>query len=296
MRWSTWAFALGFLAFAAHAGNEPAVSGYRIDTGRDFADGSAIFQRIGVVEPKKPRAIAILMAGGRGLVDMQLDGTTTNPNFLVRSRQFFADNRITAVVVDAPRDRQQLIHTDGLPVGLGLGYRLGLSHAGDIQAVIDFMRARQPGVPVFLVGTSRGSTSVAYATMHLKRLGAAFGPDGIVLSSTFVVPVAPEVGPTERDSLFNPDFGLQLAEIKVPTLIVHHEGDACPFTPYAGVGQLLDALSQADELELVTMRGGGPPTGPECEAFHFHGFVGVEEKTVKKMSHWIRHAGGGDDD
>ena len=263
-------------------------SGVRLDTGRDFPNGDPIRFRIGIVEPKKPQAIAILLAGGRGIVNLNLDGSTSNGNFLVRARRFFAENGVTAVVVDAPHDRQLLIHSDGLPVGLGLGFRRSETHADDIQVAIDHMRQRNPGVPIWLVGTSRGSTSVAYATMHLKRLGPGFGPDGIVLTSALLVPLAPATEPADGDSLFNPDFGLALSEIEVPTLVAHHIEDACAITPYAGVAPLVESLSSVTELEVFSISGGGPPLGPACEAFHYHGFVGIEEKVVKRIAHWVR--------
>ena len=47
-------------------------------------------------------------------------------------------------------------------------FRLGDAHFTDISAVIEDLDKRFPGVPVFLIGTSRGTISAA-------ALGARFG-------------------------------------------------------------------------------------------------------------------------
>lgn len=279
------------LATPALAEREPTISRFDLDTGRAMPvpPGGVNTVRVGLVEPKNPRAIALLFMGSRGLAMIQDDGNTDNPNFLLRSRKFFARERITAVVVGVPRDRQLTSDAQGL-IGLGLGFRHTETHAADTQVIIDFMRNRTPGVPIWLVGTSRGSTSVAYNTIHLKRLGVDLGPDGIVLTSSVLAPI-PAGGPTDGDSLLELDAGVSLEEITVPTLVVHHERDQCPTTSYAGVTPLLEALSSVDQLDLVSFTGGGPVKGAVCDALHYHGYIGIEEQVVDAIAKWIRKNG-----
>ena len=54
-------------------------------------------------------------------------------NFLVRSRQLFADKGLMAVVVDAPSDRQRAPFLNG--------FRQTEEHAADLKATIAWARA-----------------------------------------------------------------------------------------------------------------------------------------------------------
>ncbi|MDH5537612.1 MAG: alpha/beta hydrolase, partial [Betaproteobacteria bacterium] len=191
--------------------------------------------RVLVIKPDNPRAAVVLFAGSRGVINLGLDGSTTSQNFLVRSRELFAQHKLMVAVVDAPSDRF-FPAGDGEPIGLGGGFRRSAEHVQDVAAVIDFVR-QQEDVPVWLVGTSRGSTSAAYVGIHLKE----GGPDGIVLTSSIVIPVPPATEPTDGDSLLNNppmDFSL----LKVPALVMHHVKDGCFVTPFAGVKPLLMKL------------------------------------------------------
>jgi hypothetical protein len=246
-----------------------------------------------IVTPKKPHAVAVLFAGGRGLVVIE-GGTTTNQNFLVRSREEFARHGLIAVVVGPPSDRLFPAPDGSGPVGLGFGFRRFSEHAADIAAIIRRMRVLAPNLPVWLVGASRGSTSAAYGAMRLDGvLGAE--PDGIVLTSSLVVPVPPQVTPTDDDSLLlvgiAPDSaGLSLSQIRVPVLIMHHVNDQCFVTPYAGVEALQQQLTGTVKLKALAIHGGAQPTGDPCDALHFHGFIGIENSVVARIAHWIKHA------
>ena len=82
----------------------------------------------------------------------------------------FAASGIVAAVMDAPSDQ---------PSGMDDDFRLGSAHAEDIGKVVADLKKRFPGLPVFLVGTSRGTISAASAG---QRLGTAV--DGVVLTAT----------------------------------------------------------------------------------------------------------------
>jgi len=245
------------------------------------------FVRILVIKPDKPLATVILFAGSRGTVLIENDGTTTNQNFLVRSRHLFVQHGLAVAVVNAPSDR---LEPSGNPIGLSGGFRRTETYADDIAGVIAFMRAQVPSVPLWLVGTSRGSTSAAYVAIR-KRTGG--GPDGIVLTSSLVVPVPPQFPSTDDDSLLwvgiaPNSAGLSLAQINVPTLVMHHANDQCSTTPYAGVEPLLQGLTGAPKLEGSSVKGGATPSGNPCEALHYHGFIGIEGAVVARMAQWIK--------
>ena len=84
-------------------------------------------------------------------------------NFLIRTRQLFAERGLMVAVVDAPSDRQS-------PPYLG-GFRQTPEHAADLKAVIARLR-QNAKAPVRLVGTSRETQSAARAS------GLFFGGTG----------------------------------------------------------------------------------------------------------------------
>ncbi len=216
--------------------------------------------------PAQPWAAVVLFSGGDGEIDLdaQTGAIGRGGNFLVRTRTDFVRLGLATAVIAPPTDQDTL-----------RAFRTTDAHVLDIKGVIAYLRARLK-VPVWLVGTSLGTTSVATVTSHLA---GPDGPDGIVLSST--------VTGTSRGA---PEsvYSAKLDAIRVPTLIVHHQNDACGVTPLAGARRLLDDLTQATAKELVVIEGGGPPRGPVCEPHHYHGFIGKETETVKVMADWIK--------
>jgi hypothetical protein len=96
--------------------------------------------------PPEPKATVILLAGGHGGLQIFQNGSFKwgEGNFLVRSRQLFADKGLMAVVVDAPSDRQRAPFLNG--------FRQTEEHVADLKATIAWARATAK-VPVWLVGT-----------------------------------------------------------------------------------------------------------------------------------------------
>lgn len=129
-----------------------------------------------VLSSQEPKAAIILFAGGHGGLQISQDGSFGwgKGNFLVRTRQLFADQGLLVVVVDAPSDHQSNPY-------LG-SFRQSPEHAADIKAVIAWLRT-QAKIPVWLVGTSRGTQSAAYIA---TQLNSQEGPNGLVLTSTIL--------------------------------------------------------------------------------------------------------------
>jgi len=231
----------------------------------DIATRPNVTQRMLVISPKSPKAVAIVLAGGHGGLQITADGSFGwgKGNFLVRSRQLFAEQGLMAVVVDAPSDRQS-------PPFLS-GFRGTREHVMDLKAVIAWAR-KQTDVPVWLIGTSRGTESAAYAATYLTGHD---GPDGLVLTSTIL---------TDSKEFSVP--ALQLDRLRIPVLVVHHVDDGCSHCPYASISKLMDKLVNAPKKELFPMKG-GVSQGDPCEAFSHHGFNGVESQVVKKIGTWM---------
>jgi fermentation-respiration switch protein FrsA (DUF1100 family) len=212
--------------------------------------------------PPRARAVAVLLPGGQGEIGLRPDGKIARGgNFLVRSRERFTERGLAVAVIAPPEDHPSLYE-----------FRTSPEHTQDLGGVIAYLRARL-GLPVWLVGTSRGTISAAYAA---GRLAPPAGPDGLVLASSITVR-------SQGESVLDAD----LAAIRVPTLLVQHRLDACPVTPLSGAQDLLQRLVHAPARELVVITGGGPPSGPPCQALHYHGYVGSAEQAVQAIAGWI---------
>jgi acetyl esterase/lipase len=225
-----------------------------------------VTERLLVLAPKNsPKAAVILLAGGHGGLQISDDGSFSwgKGNFLVRSRRLFADQGLLVVVVDAPSDRLRPPYLSG--------FRGTAKHVMDLKAVIAWVR-KKADVPVWLVGTSRGTESAAYTATYLTGRD---GPDGVVLTSTILT-----------DSKEFPVTSLQLDRVQIPVLIVHHVDDGCRHCSYAQISRLMDALVNTPRKQLIPVQG-GQSQGDPCEAWSHHGFNGIEPEVVKKIAAWM---------
>src|SRR5882672_3979181 len=213
--------------------------------------------------PQPPQAVAVLLPGGGGNIRLRTeDGQIrfSPNNFVVRTRTEYVNRGVVAAVVDAPSDQ---------PTGMADEFRLGEQHYTDISIMVEDLKKRFPGTPVFLVGTSRGTISAAALG---KRMGKAV--DGVVLTSTVFLPSS---GRRSQPGLSGFDF----AAIPAPLLVVHHVDDGCSVTPNHAAKRL------ADRYPLVSVSGGQPPQSEPCEALSAHGYLGKEEETVEAIVNWM---------
>ena len=232
----------------------------------DIPARPGVTQRFVYLAPESPKAAVILFAGGHGGLQIFPNGSFKwgEGNFLVRTRQLFANNGLSVAVVDAPSDRQ------AAPF-LG-GFRQKPEHVADIKAVIAWLK-QQANVPVWLVGTSMGTQSAAFIATQLGPGDG--GPDGLVLTSTIL---SIDVG--------RPVPAMPLQNVAIPVLVVHHEKDGCILCAYSEIPRLMEKLSSTPRKELVTFKG-GENRGDPCEAFAYHGFNGLEKDVVAKIAEWI---------
>lgn len=209
----------------------------------------------------QPRAAALLLIGGGGNIRLRMEEGQIRfgqQNFLPRSRREFIAEGILPVILDNPTDQQA-------GEGMSDDFRAGTRHTEDLRAVLAEVKRRHPGLPVFLVGTSRSTISAAY---QARALGAALS--GAVLSSSLF---------RTRDLPVLAVF--DFASIRIPFLFVHHRADACRSTPY------FDAERLGGKYPLISVSGGKPPeTGP-CDPLSAHGFFGKEAQTVAAIAAWM---------
>lgn len=231
----------------------------------DIPTRPEVTQRILLITPEAPKAALILFAGGHGGLQIQPEGKLTwgDGNFVIRTRQQYAAQGFMVAVIDAPSDRQS-------PPFLS-GFRMTSEHLADIRGVISWLRQQTP-VPIWLLGTSRGTQSVAHAATQLTGDDA---PNGIVLTSSIL---------TDKTSV--PVTELPLENVRTPVLVVHHENDGCKLCPYSETANLMKKLNNSSRKKLLTFRG-GEPQGDPCKAHAYHGFNGIENDVVEQISQWV---------
>jgi hypothetical protein len=204
----------------------------------------------------------LLIPGGGGGIGLR-DGVPQSQNFLIRSRDYFAQAGFNVALLGKSTDRADM----------DPWWRKTVEHVADVRAVVEKLRSDLK-VPVWLVGTSNGTISAAATAAALDPSMLA----GVVLTSTIVV--------GER---FTPVQGLDIEKIRVPVLVVHHKHDACKSCTPGSVDSVMSGLRSAPVKRLVWIDGGGPATGETCEALHWHGFIGMEKETVATIVAWIRN-------
>lgn len=231
----------------------------------DVPTRPGVTNRILLVVPDRPRAVAMLYAGGHGGLQIAGDGALRwgEGNFVVRTRQLLAEQDIVAAVVDAPSDRQQPPHLNR--------FRQTPEHAQDAAAILGELRKRF-ALPVWLIGTSRGTQSVAAIALALAD--APGGPDGLVLTATILSDPSGRAVPA-----------MPLERLRLPVFVVHHEQDGCAHCRPADLPLLTEKL-RSSRKQVLTFSG-GLNVGDPCEPRAHHGFNGLDTQVVSAIARWI---------
>jgi pimeloyl-ACP methyl ester carboxylesterase len=208
--------------------------------------GSTVTPAIGV----------ILFAGGQGTVNLDSGVPGFNGNFLVRTRQMFAQHGLAVAVYDPSDDLGSM--SDAV--------RMSQPHADEVaQVLADFKR--KTGVKqVYLVGTSRGTISAAYLATVLKG-----DVSGVVLTSTVFQASKGSTGLSRFD----------FSTITQPLLFVHHVADACKTTSPGYASAL------ASKYPVIWVEGVAGDVGDPCGHHSAHGYLGREAATVRAIAEWI---------
>ncbi|MFZ2220676.1 MAG: alpha/beta hydrolase, partial [Rhodoferax sp.] len=98
------------------------------------------------------KATVFLFPGGAGGFGKVEAGKATGLNFLVRSEPHFIASGFNVAIFGRPSDSQDLDYAD----------RISETHMTDIRKVLEFVK-RKADVPLWMVGTSRGTVSVTAA-------------------------------------------------------------------------------------------------------------------------------------
>ena len=207
------------------------------------------------------KATVLLFPGGAGGFGRIEAGKAMGMNFLIRSEPYFISNGFNVAIFGRPSDSQDLDYAD----------RISDTHLTDIHKVLEFVK-QKADVPVWIVGTSRGTISAATATIKLQG-----EMTGVVLTSSVVSFKKPEAVPRQ-----------DLAAIKVPVLVLHHTKDACHLCQPSEVPAILRGLKNAPIKKEIMFSGGANPSGNVCNGQHWHGFIGAEREAVDLIANWIK--------
>ena len=202
-------------------------------------------------------------SGGYGSIGG--DGWPTGSNFLISTGKRWASHPFNVVMVGRPSDGIDLGHGD---------VRAGELHASDNVAVFKALKQISP-LPIWLVGTSMGTISVAAATIHDGKNDEGLVA-GVVMTSSITADRIPGAVPQQ-----------DLERIRVPTLIVHHEDDACGVCRPQEAKHIAAALRSTPIKKTLLVSGGSGATGNPCKPMHHHGFIGIQNEVVDRIAAWI---------
>lgn len=225
-----------------------------------------VSQSYWLLEPEgRPRAIAIMILGGDGQLRFDANGPTSQRNnFLMRIRADMLRAGFLLAYPDKPSDQGPLDN-----------FRTDRRHAEDIKALILALKTRAEA-PVFVIGTSRGTVSVANAAARIEPTLLA----GALFTTTIF-------DRTEGMYRFHSVHDVALEQIRVPVLELHHQDDQCYITLAAGIPRFMAALSNAPRRDSIILSGGKPAESDPCGALAPHGFFGVQDQAARKMIEWI---------
>jgi pimeloyl-ACP methyl ester carboxylesterase len=219
-------------------------------------------ERVVFTSPANPNAILVMFAGGDGTVEIADSGTIYRHagNFLLRTRPLWLAQGFAVEILGAPNNTSLN------------GRRQTEAYADAIGRAVDFARTRA-GAPVWLVGTSAGTTGAANGAAHLTGRLA-----GLVMTSSVS---------RRYNNAGETVFDTELGAIAIPVLIVANRGDSCAVTPPDDAATIAAALIRSPRKEVVYVESdqiGSPP----CEAMSPHGYLGVEAAVVQGIADWIR--------
>ena len=224
-----------------------------------------------------PCAVVILLPGGGGNIQLTPLPTISGPdgtldinsnNFLVRSRWLFGGHGFFTITLNSATDFQLL--PNGLKNEQG-----SAAHVSDVMQVIAWARSTVPGIPVWLVGTSRGTAGAFVAALYNP---ASHGPDGLVFTSS-----VNDSG--DPDSLLSAN----LSAITVPVLLVGDAGNTCPGTLATDDATVKAKLTSSPKVTSVILpREGLVPLTDSCDPLSDHGFFGIEDLVVRGIADWIK--------
>ncbi len=225
-----------------------------------------------VLRPAEPKAAAVLLIGGDGILDLAQDANGPmvgrGRGFLGANREIFAAHGLLVALPDAPLDQ---------PQGLSPRFRNSAEHTRDLDAVIVRLR-KETRLPIWLIGVSRGSLSAAYQAVHGRQ-----AVDGIVLTSS-PTRIPPRSGATRVS-----EMGLE--GLKISDLALGHAEDNCPGTPPEGAREIVRRSIASSRVKAMIVTGGGGGGPNPCGIHTPHTYEGIEGRVIAAIAAFIKSDG-----
>ena len=240
--------------------------GLRIIPTRPDVSISFIYEK-----PEGATGVVVLFQGGGGNPGLMGNESKAwvrhDKTFLAGGEQRFAQNKLVTVIVGPPSDRKDLNN----------GFRNSTEHNIDIAKLVEFLRSDNPGLPVWLIGTSNGSLTAAGAAIAMDITP----PAGIVLTSTVTEEHRLSIGQRYAHPIYRAD----LSKVRVPVLVVHHVADRCEHSRFAPIANLVKAFPNAPKVDLIKVEGGQDNQDP-CNG-GYHQFLGQEQEVTDRIAQWL---------
>lgn len=220
-------------------------------------------QRLLYVRPAHPSATVVMLPGGAGDIGIERDGNLAHgQNFLVRTRTLWAAQGFAVVIPDTV-DEASLRGTRSTP-----------AYAAVVADLIAFAQGEVKGA-VFLLGTSQG----AIAAMNGAAHAPAGGLSGLVLTES-----VSRLGGS-HETVFDADP----AAVRVPVLIVANRDDRCNVAPPDDAPRIAAALTNAGDVQVLKVSGGVDRSRRACGSLSPHGYYGIENEVVDRISQWMHN-------
>ncbi|MCZ6609908.1 MAG: hypothetical protein O7A66_07880 [Alphaproteobacteria bacterium] len=218
-----------------------------------------------------PKAAVVLFPGGDGYLRLDDYGDIRRhqKGFPVRSREDLVKRGFMVAVFNPPDGMEKLLRP----------YRMSEKHGQDIRAVVEYLK-KTANVPVWLIGLSRGTYSVANGAIRLKDLLS-----GIILTST-------ATKSRKKYTIYathpNGVIDMELGSIMVPVLVVVNKTDTCAGSPASNAEKLSKAFTGAPKTAVKIIDGVKETKQDNCKWWSQHQFSGFEEKVVDAIADFIK--------
>ncbi len=212
-----------------------------------------------VFPAENAKATVLMFEGAGGVFERG------GPGFVGESFEYFVKNGLNVMVMTPPNDAQQF--SGGMPPK----FREQRAHTHDIGAVLDRV-APKFGVPVWLLGISMGSKSLATFAEHRPDQA-----DGYVFMSSTMRPPAGYKAVTDHD----------LSRVRGAVMAVAHKDDGCRGTPPEKAKDIVTAAVNARKSKVLLMSGGTDSGQNDCGINTYHVFSGIEDEVAREISRFI---------
>ncbi|WP_415629601.1 alpha/beta hydrolase [Novacetimonas hansenii] len=222
-------------------------------------DGSRL--RVLISAPSTPRGTLIMLPGGAGDIGLEKDGNLEHGhNFVVRTHGLWNRQGYTVLIPDT-------INRTNLR-----GARSSPAYARLVEDLITYAHQQETG-PVFLLGTSQGSIAAVNGAAHARPGSIA----GVVLTES--VSVMGGSGETV--------FSADPQQVRVPVLVVANRDDACTVAPPQNAQRIAASMTASKDVHVLMISGGITRSRKDCGSLTPHGYFGIEDQVVAKISAWL---------